>query len=87
MVIKQAAPPIKLEMGSARKTPMTPRPATWGRIKVSGTTMIIFRNREKKIACLAFPRDLNTLCPAIWKAIIKKPKKYRCRQGTAVSTS
>ena len=52
MVVKQAMPPTKLEMGSARNTPVVPSPATVGSQMVSGMTMMAFRNSEKKIACL-----------------------------------
>jgi hypothetical protein len=75
MVEKHAAPPTKFEIGSARKTPSTPRFDRRGRRIVRGTTMTIFLNKEKKIACLAFPRDWNTVCPENWSAIMKKPKK------------
>ena len=50
MVTKQAVPPMKLEIGSARKTPVVPRPAISGRSKVSGITIITFLSREKKMA-------------------------------------
>lgn len=50
MVIKQAIPPIALEMGSARKTPSTPNP-NLGSKSVSGVTITAFRSNEKKIAC------------------------------------
>ena len=55
MVRKLADPPMRLEIGSARKTPSTPRPKNFGRISVRGTTMITFLKIEKKIDCLAFP--------------------------------
>ena len=45
MVRKLADPPMKLEIGSARKTPSTPRPKNFGRISVRGTTMITFLGR------------------------------------------
>ena len=40
-----------------------------------GTTINALRSREKNTACLALFSDLNTLCPANWKAIMTKPKK------------
>ena len=52
IVPKQAIPPTKLEMGSARKTPVVPSPATVGSHRVSGMTMTALRSREKKMACL-----------------------------------
>ena len=75
MVTKHAVPPIKLETGSARKTPFTPSPAIWGKSSVSGTTITAFRNREKKIACFAFPSPVKTVCPANCKDIKQNPKK------------
>ena len=56
MVTKQAVPPTTLEIGSARNTPSVPRPPTAGSSRVSGITMITFRNREKKTACFERPR-------------------------------
>ena len=50
MVEKLAAPPSRLEIGSARKTPLTPSPAKCGRRSVSGMTTIPFRKMEKKMA-------------------------------------
>ena len=50
MVEKLAAPPSRLEIGSARKTPLTPSPAKCGRRSVSGMTTMPFRKMEKKIA-------------------------------------
>ena len=55
MVIKQASPPIRFEIGSARNTPVTPIYGITGSKNVSGTTMITFLNMEKKIACFDFP--------------------------------
>ena len=75
MVIKQAPPPIKFEMGSAKKTPLTPRFMKLGRINVSGITINALRSSEKKTACFDFPRDTAADCPAICRAIMKKPKK------------
>ena len=63
IVVKLAVPPIKLEIGSARKTPLTPMPAKWGRIRVSGTTMMIFRKREKKMECFDIPSPTKVDCP------------------------
>ena len=40
MVVKQAMPPTKLEMGSARNTPVVPSPATVGSQMVSGMTIM-----------------------------------------------
>ena len=74
MARKQARPPNTLEMGSARKTPSTPKPQEGRRI-VSGTTMMALRSREKKMACLALPRAWKVLCPTNWKDIKAKPKK------------
>ncbi len=62
MVRKLANPPMILEIGSARNTPFTPKPRT-GNSKVKGTTIIIFRRREKKIARFAQPRDVKVDCP------------------------
>lgn len=75
IVQKQAIPPITLEIGSARKTPMTPRPPMCGRSIVNGTTMTTFLNIEKKIAFFAFPSEVNAHCPENCRAIMKKPKK------------
>lgn len=50
IVEKLAAPPSRLEIGSARKTPLTPSPAKCGRRSVSGMTTMPFRKMEKKIA-------------------------------------
>ena len=50
MVEKLAAPPSRLEIGSARKTPLTPSPAKCGRRSVSGMTTMPFRKMEKKMA-------------------------------------
>ena len=66
---------------------MTPNPPTCGRISVKGTTTIIFRSREKKIAGLALPRPWKVACPAIWNAIIKNPKKKMCMAGAALRIS
>jgi len=74
-VTKQAVPPMKLEIGSARKTPFAPSPATAGSHKVSGITITAFLSSEKKIACFAFPSPVNTLCPANCRDIKQKPKK------------
>ena len=66
---------MKLEMGSARNTPVTPSPNSRGSSSVRGTTMTTFRNREKNTACLDRPSATAADCPAIWKLIMKKPKK------------
>ena len=58
MVRKLASPPMILDTGSARNTPFTPNPRT-GKSKVKGTTIIIFRRREKNIARFAQPRDVK----------------------------
>lgn len=50
MVEKLVAPPSRLEIGSARKTPLTPSPAKCGRRSVSGMTTMPFRKMEKKMA-------------------------------------
>ena len=55
MVKKQASPPIRFEIGSARNTPVTPISGITGSKNVSGTTMMTFLNMEKKIACFYFP--------------------------------
>ena len=60
MVIKQAAPPIKFEIGSARKTPFAFRPKQCGKIRISGTTITALRKMEKKIACFDFPSAVKT---------------------------
>ena len=75
IVTKQAMPPIKFEIGSAKNTPFTPRLAMWGRMRVSGTTITAFLSREKKIACLAFPRPVKTVCPENCRDIKQNPKK------------
>lgn len=75
MVKKQAAPPIKLEIGSARKTPMVPKPNSFGRRRVKGTTIIALRSREKKMASLDFPRAIKVDCPENCRDIMKNPKK------------
>ena len=75
MVIKQAPPPIKLEMGSAKKTPLTPREKSLGSSKVRGMTINALRSKEKKMACLDLPNPTAAVCPDICSAIIKKPKK------------
>ena len=64
IVIKQADPPIKLEIGSAINTPAIFNPNNLGRISVSGITIMAFLNKEKNIACLDFPSPTNTDCPA-----------------------
>ena len=85
IVPKQAAPPTKLEIGSAINTPSVPMCRSDGRNKVSGVTITTFRKMEKNTACLDFPRATNTACPANWRDIIKKPKKYRRRAGIPAS--
>ena len=82
IVTKQAVPPMKLETGSARKTPFIPSPPTVGSHSVSGMTMIAFRSREKNTACFAFPSAVNVDYPANYSDIIKIPKKYKCIAGT-----
>ena len=77
IVIKQAHPPTKLEMGSAQKTPSTPHPFIIGKKIVSGTTIIALRNNEKKVAFFAFPNATKTHCPANCNAIKQKPKNKR----------
>ena len=56
MVTKQAVPPMKLDMGSARKTPFTEGDIQRGRSMVRGATITTFLRMEKKMAYLAFPR-------------------------------
>lgn len=73
---------MKLETGSARKTPFVPSPPTVGSHSVSGMTMIAFRSKEKNTACFAFPSAVNVDCPANCSDIIKIPKKYKCIAGT-----
>ena len=46
---------MKLEMGSARNTPLVPRPNIVGSTSVNGITMMTLRSREKNMACLDFP--------------------------------
>ena len=65
---------MTLETGSAKNTPITPKP-TLGRISVSGTTMKALRKSEKKIAWRASPIAWNADCPADWSAMNTKPKK------------
>ena len=55
---------MKLETGSARKTPFVPSPPIVGSHSVSGITMIAFRSKEKNTACFAFPSAVNVDCPA-----------------------
>ena len=76
---------MKLEMGSARNTPVTPNPPTWGSRRVRGTTMMILRRMEKKMACRDRPSPTNTDWAEICRAIMKKPKKYRCMAGAPAS--
>ena len=71
MVSRQASPPTTLETGSARYTPSTPKPST-GRSRVRGATMNALRRREKKTACLDFPRPTKVDCPMNWKDMQKK---------------
>ncbi len=66
---------MKLEIGSARKTPVTPKPNIRGRIRVRGMTINAFRSREKNTACLERPNATAEDWPAICPAIMKKPKK------------
>ena len=73
--MKQAVPPIKLDMGSARNTPLTPSPAICGSMRVSGMTIITFRKREKKTAFLDRPSDTKVDCPENCRDIMKNPKK------------
>lgn len=75
MVIKQAQPPRRLDIGSAQNTPSVPRPASPGSRMVRGTTMIAFRSREKKVAYPDLPRATKTLCPVNCRAIKQNPKK------------
>ena len=60
---------MKLDNGSARKTPSAPRPNRWGRIKVKGTTITIFRNSEKKTACLAKFKPVKVVWPQFWPVL------------------
>ena len=85
MVIKHAPPPKKLEMGSARKTPVTPQWNRCGKNSVSGMTMKTFRKSEKKMACFERPSPTAAVWPANCKAIMKKPKKYICMEGMAAA--
>ena len=87
IVTKQAVPPTKLDMGSARNTPFVPRLAIVGSHKVSGITIIAFRNKEKKTAWRYLPNAVKVDWPANCKAIIKIPKKYKCMAGTPFSKS
>ena len=52
IVTKDAVPPTAFEIGSAKNTPFVPKFPIIGSRIVSGTTITIFRNREKKIAGL-----------------------------------
>lgn len=61
MVIKHAAPPIRLDTGSARNTPRTPK--NNGKINIKGITIIPLRNIEKNIDCFARPSAVNVDCP------------------------
>ena len=45
MVIKHAKPPIALEIGSAKNTPLTPNP-TIGKTNTSGATINAFLKRD-----------------------------------------
>ena len=60
MVVKHAAPPIKLDMGSAIKTPTVPKLNILGSIIVRGITIIPLRSIEKNIACFDLPKPTNT---------------------------
>lgn len=75
IVTKQAVPPIKLEIGSARKTPLTPSPAIRGRSNVKGMTIITLRKSEKNTAFLERPSATKVDWPENCRDIIKKPKK------------
>ena len=75
MVKKQAHPPIRLDIGSAQKTPSTPRFPICGRKTVRGTTMITFRKIEKNVALFDLPSATNTDCPVNCNAIKQNPKK------------
>ena len=75
IVRKQASPPTKLEIGSARKTPSTPSPHIPGSSRVRGTTMNTFLSSEKKTAWRDLPTRYLRVWPLTWKAIMKKPKK------------
>ena len=74
MVIKHAKPPIALEIGSAKNTPLTPNP-TIGKTNTSGATINAFLKSEKNIAFFAKPRAWNAICPENWNDIKKNPKK------------
>lgn len=76
---------MKLEMGSARNTPLVPSPNIFGRSSVNGITMITLRSREKNIACLDFPNATKVDWAENCKGIIKKPKKYIRRAGSPFS--
>ena len=75
MVIKQASPPMQLEIGSAQNTPSTPNPIL-GKSMVSGATITAFRSSEKNMACFEYPSAVKADCPVNWNAIKKNPKKY-----------
>ena len=74
-VAEQARPLRMLETGSAQKTPSTPRPHSFGKMKVRGTTTMTLRNKEKKIACLERPKAKKVFCPAKCSDIKSTPKK------------
>ena len=78
---------MRLEIGSAMNTPLTPSAPMRGSRRVSGTTMMILRKSEKNTACFALPSPTKVLCPVNWNAMKKKPKKYRCMAGTPRSRS
>ena len=68
MVVKEAEPPTKLEIGSAMKTPFTPMPNMPGRRMVRGTTMMTLRKMEKKMARFFLFRALKVVWPLICRA-------------------
>ena len=74
IVTKLAVLPMAFEIGSAKKTPLTPKPIV-GSHNVKGTTMITFRNIEKNTALFAHPNAVNVDCAENCNAIKKKPKK------------
>ena len=76
---------MKLEMGSARNTPFTPRPNRWGRSSVRGVTMITLRNREKNTACLERPSATCGAFAGHLQAHHEEAEEVDVHAGTAAS--
>lgn len=58
--MKPVTPPTRFDIGSAAKIPLMTGFHIMGRKIVSGTTIIIFLKREKKIACFGLSRAVKT---------------------------